>query len=170
MSLFLTKEERVFQDKARNFSADNIAPIADKVEREEYFPRDILAKMGRSRLLGAPFPPSDGGLGLGWSSEILVAEEVSAVSAATEMTRAASATLYAAPVSVFGNRTQKREFLAPVLSGERVGALALTEPGAGSDAASIKTSARLEKEEFVLNGEKRFITNGGEADFLFVFA
>lgn len=90
MSLFLTKEERVFQDKARNFSADNIAPIADKVEREEYFPRDILAKMGRSQLLGGPFQPSDGGLGLGWSSEILVDEEVSAVSAATEMTSSIS--------------------------------------------------------------------------------
>lgn len=170
MSLFLTREERAFQDKLRKFAADKIAPMAEKVEREEYFPREILAQMGRNRLLGAPFPASEGGLGLGWCYEILAAEEVSAVSAATEMVRLASATLYSAPLSIFGNRGQKKEFLAPVLSGERVGALALTEPGAGSDAASIKTSAKPEKEEFVLNGEKRFITNGGVADFLFVFA
>ncbi len=92
--------------------------------------------MGRERLLGAPFPKSDGGLG--WSYEILVAEEGSAVSAATEMVRLASATLYSAPLSFFGSKSQKKD-LVLVLSGEKVGALALTEPGAGSDAASIRT-------------------------------
>ncbi len=170
MSLFLSKGELSFQKRVRKFAEENIAPITEKVEREEYFPREILSKMGQSRLLGAPFPASDGGLGLGWSYEILIAEEVSAVSAATEMARLASAALYSAPLSSFGTRAQKKQFLAPVLAGERVGVLALTEPEAGSDAASIKTRARLANDEFVLDGEKRFITNGGIADFLLVFA
>ncbi len=168
--MFLSKGELSFQRRVRKFAEDNIAPMAEKVEREEYFPRDILSKMGQSRLLGAPFPTSDGGLGLGWSYEILVAEEVSAVSAATEMARLASATLCSAPLSRFGTRAQKKQFLAPVLAGEKVGALALTEPEAGSDVSSIKTHARSAKNEFILNGEKRFITNGGIADFLLVFA
>src|SRR5437588_10107735 len=82
----------------------------------------------------------------------------------------ASAALYAAPLAYFASRPQKQRFLSPVLAGEKVGALALTEPGAGSDAASIKTHAERRGQDFVLNGEKRFITNGGVADFLFVFA
>ena len=170
MSLFHTKQETEFQARVRKFAENEVAPIAEKVEKEKHFPREILAEMGQQRLLGAPFPKLDGGLGLGWSYEILVAEEVSAVSAATEMARLASAALYAAPLSFFGSKSQKSDFLAPVLAGEKIGALALTEPGAGSDAASIKTSARRDERDFVLNGEKRFITNGGVADFLFVFA
>jgi alkylation response protein AidB-like acyl-CoA dehydrogenase len=97
-----------------------------------------------------------------------VAEEISAVSAA-EMARLASAALYAAPLAFFGNSVQKKQFLSPVLSGERICALALTEPQAGSDAGSIKTRARRSGRDFVLNGEKRFITNGGVADYLFLF-
>src|SRR3972149_11977241 len=139
MSLSLSKQEVAFQAKARKFAETHIEPLAAEVEREGYFPREVLAKMGRERLLGAPFPRSDGGLGLGWAYEILVAEEVSAVSAATETVRLASATLYSAPLSFFGSKSQKKDYLVPVLSGEKVGALALTEPGAGSDAASIRT-------------------------------
>jgi alkylation response protein AidB-like acyl-CoA dehydrogenase len=90
-----------------------------------------------------------------------VAEEISAVNAAAEMARLASAALYSAPLPFFGNSVQKKQFLSPVLSGEKVGALALTEPQAGSDAGSIKTRARRSGRDFVLNGEKRFITNGG---------
>ncbi len=169
MSLTLTKQELNFQSKLRKFAADYIAPIAEKVESEDYFPREVLGEMGKHHLLGAPFAKSDGGLGLGWSFEILAAEEVSSVSAATEMARLASAALYSAPLAYFASSSQKKEYLAPVLRGEKVGALALTEPSAGSDAASIKTTARREGSDFVINGEKRFITNGAVADYLFVF-
>jgi alkylation response protein AidB-like acyl-CoA dehydrogenase len=86
------------------------------------------------------------------------------------MARLASAALYSAPLAYFGNKVQKKEFLHPVLSGEKVGALALTEPKAGSDAASIKTRARRDGRDFILDGEKRFITSGGVADSLFLFA
>src|SRR3989337_1962847 len=91
MSLSLSKQEVAFQAKARKFAETHIEPLAAEVEREGYFPREVLAKMGRERLLGAPFPKSDGGLGLGWSYEILVAEEGFAGKAATEEGRAPAA-------------------------------------------------------------------------------
>jgi len=97
MSLFLTKPERDFQHKIRKFVNDHIAPLSEKVESEDYFPREVLAEMGKQDLLGAPFAKTDGGLGLGWTFEAIVAGEVSAVSAATEMARLASAALYSTP-------------------------------------------------------------------------
>ncbi len=169
MSIFLSRQELEFQERARSFARKHIAPVAEKVEGG-LFPREILDKLGKQHLLGAPFPKSEGGLGLGWSFETIVAEEISAVSAATEMARLASGALYAAPVAYFADKSQKREFLHPVLTGDKVGALALTEPASGSDAGSIRTRAKRDGHDFVLNGEKRFITNGGVADFLFVFA
>src|SRR5437879_10884011 len=169
MNIFESVPEAEFRQKVQRFAKEHVAPIAEKVE-EGMFPRDILRKLGGQHLLGAAFSKTDGGGGLNWSFEVIVAEEVSAVSAATEMARLASGALYAAPLAYFASRPQKQRFLSPVLAGEKVGALALTEPGAGSDAASIKTHAERRGQDFVLNGEKRFITNGGVADFLFVFA
>lgn len=169
MAPFESIPEVKFREKVRRFANEHVAPLAQKVE-EGTFPRDTLRKMGEHRLLGAAFSKSDGGVGLGWTFEVIVAEEISAVSGATEMTRLASGALYAAPLAYFASKAQKQEFLRPVLSGDKVGALALTEPGAGSDAGSIKTRADRRAQDFVLNGEKRFITNGGVADFLFVFA
>jgi len=169
MDLFESTPEAKFRKRVQRFAKEHVAPVAEKVE-EGWFPREVLRKLGRQQLLGVAFSKSDGGLGLGWSFEVIVAEEISAVSAATEMARLASGALYAAPLAYFASRPQKKRFLGPVLAGEKVGALALTEPGAGSDAASIKTHAERRGQYFVLNGEKRFITNGGVADFLFVFA
>jgi len=169
MDLFESTPEAKFRKRVQRFAKEHVATVAEKVE-EGWFPREVLRKLGEQQLLGVAFSKSDGGLGLGWSFEVIVAEEISAVSGATEMARLASGALYAAPLAHFASRPQKRRFLRPVLAGEKVGALALTEPGAGSDAASIKTHAERRGQDFVLNGEKRFITNGGVADFLFVFA
>src|SRR5436853_679013 len=170
MSLALTKQEVSFQRRVKAFAQKHLKPLAAKIEAEEYFPREFLRSLGRNRFLGAPFSRSDGGLGLGWVCETIVAEEVSAVSAAAEMARLASAALYSAPLAYFGNKVQKKDFLRPVLAGDKVVALALTEPEAGSDAGSVKTRARRDGRDFVLDGEKRFITNGGVADYLFLFA
>ena len=169
MDVFESVPEAKFREKVRRFAREHVAPVAQKVE-EGMFPREILQKLGEQHLLGTAFSKTDGGVGLGWSFEVIVAEEISAVSAATEMARLASGALYAAPLAYFASKAQKHEFLRPVLAGDKVGALALTEPGAGSDAGSIKTHAERRGQGFVLNGEKRFITNGGVADFLFVFA
>jgi alkylation response protein AidB-like acyl-CoA dehydrogenase len=169
MDVFESVPEAKFREKVRRFAREHVAPVAQKVE-EGMFPREILQKLGEQHLLGTAFSKTDGGVGLGWSFEVIVAEEISAVSAATEMARLASGALYAAPLAYFANKSQKHKFLRPVLAGNKVGALALTEPGAGSDAGSIRTHAERRGQGFVLNGEKRFITNGGVADFLFVFA
>ena len=169
MHVFESVPEAKFREKVQRFAREHVAPVAQRVE-EGMFPRDILQKLGEQHLLGTAFSKTDGGVGLGWSFEVIVAEEISAVSAATEMARLASGALYAAPLAYFASKAQKHKFLRPVLAGNKVGALALTEPGAGSDAGSIKTHAERRGQGFVLNGEKRFITNGGVADFLFVFA
>jgi alkylation response protein AidB-like acyl-CoA dehydrogenase len=169
MDVFESVPEAKFREKVRRFAREHVAPVAQKVEKG-MFPREILQKLGEQHLLGTAFSRTDGGVGLGWSFEVIVAEEISAVSAATEMARLASGALYAAPLAYFASNAQKHKFLRPVLAGNKVGALALTEPGAGSDAGSIKTHAERRGQGFVLNGEKRFITNGGVADFLFVFA
>ncbi len=169
MDVFESVPEARFREKVRRFAREHVAPVTQKVE-EGMFPREILQKLGEQHLLGTAFSKTDGGVGLGWSFEVIVAEEISAVSAATEMARLASGALYAAPLAYFASKAQKQTFLRPVLAGNKVGALALTEPGAGSDAGSIKTHAESRGQGFVLNGEKRFITNGGVADFLFVFA
>jgi alkylation response protein AidB-like acyl-CoA dehydrogenase len=168
MDLFDSIPEAKFREKVQRFAQEHVAPVAQKVE-EGMFPREVLQKLGEQDLLGVAFSKRDGGHGLGWSFEVIVAEEISAISAATEMARLASGALYAAPLAYFASRTQKQRFLRPVLAGEKIGALALTEPGAGSDAGSIKTHVERQRHDFVLNGEKRFITNGGVADFLFVF-
>src|SRR5438093_5385692 len=157
MTIFESAPEAKFRQKVQRFAKEHVAPIAQNVE-EGMFPREILRKLGEQHLLGAAFSKTDGGGGLNWSFEVIVAEEVSAVSAATGMARLASGALYAAPLAYFATRAQKDEFLGPVLAGDKVGALALTEPGAGSDAGSIKTRAERKAGDFVLNGEKRFIT------------
>jgi alkylation response protein AidB-like acyl-CoA dehydrogenase len=168
MDLFDSIPEAKFREKVQRFAQEHVAPVAQKVE-EGMFPGEILQKLGEQHLLGVAFSKGDGGHGLGWSFEVIVSEEISAVSAATEMARLASGALYAAPLAYFASNAQKQRFLRPVLAGRKLGALALTEPGAGSDAGSIKTRAERRGKDFVLNGEKRFITNGGVADFLFVF-
>src|SRR2546430_2129445 len=142
MSLALTRQELSFQQRVKTFAQEHLKPLAGRIEAEEYLPVNFLRALGRNRFLGAPFSRSDGGLGLGWVCETIVAEEISTVGAATEMARLASAALYSAPLAYFGSKVQRKEFLKPVLSGDRVGALALTEPLAGSDAGSVKTRAR----------------------------
>jgi alkylation response protein AidB-like acyl-CoA dehydrogenase len=146
VSLALTRQELSFQQRVKAFAQKHLKPLAAKIEAEEYFPTDVLRALGNSRFLGASSSKSDGGLVLGWVYETIVAEEVSAVSAAAEMARLASAALYSAPLAYFGNKAQKKEFLHPVLSGEKIGALALTEPQAGSDAGSIQDPRRTRRQ------------------------
>src|SRR5947199_10342021 len=155
MSFSDSPSETKFRQKARQFADRHIAPIAQKVE-DGYFPREVLRRLGEERLLGAAFPKADGGLGVGWSFEVIVAEEISAVSAATEMARLASGALYAAPLAYFASKAQKQTFLRPVLAGNKVGALALTEPGAGSDAGSIKTHADSRGRGLCIKGARSF--------------
>jgi alkylation response protein AidB-like acyl-CoA dehydrogenase len=139
--------------RVKAFTEKHLKPLTARIEAEEYFPRDF-ARSAETGFWGLP------------SRDLMAA---SAVSGAAEMARLASAALLRA-ACIFRTSVQKKEFLRPVLLGEKVGgALALTEPRAGSDAGSIKTRARREGRDFILNEEKRLITNGGVADYLFLF-
>jgi len=168
--IFLTCEEVEFRQRVREFCKREIAPLSDLIEKMGDYPREILRKMGREGFLKVHHRVESGGTGKGLSYEVILAEEVSAVSASTEMSRLASVTLYGMPVSRFGTIEQKRTYLAPVLLGEKIGALGITEPDVGSDVAGMKTRAEKDGEDYSINGEKRFITNGSIADFLVVFA
>jgi len=168
--IFLTREEVEFRKHVREFCASEIAPISDSIEKIGDYPREILRKFGKEGFLKVHHKVESGGSGKGLSYEVIVAEEISAISASTEMSRLASVTLYGMPISRFGTIEQKRVYLAPVLVGEKIGALGITEPDVGSDVAGMKTRAERDGEDYLINGEKRFITNGSIADFLVVFA
>jgi len=168
--VFLTLEEVEFRERVRKFCAREIAPLSDLIEKIGDYPCEILRKMGKEGFLKVHHKIESEGSGKGLSYEVIVAEEVSAVSASTEMSRLASVTLYGMPISRFGTIEQKRAYLAPVLLGEKIGALGVTEPDVGSDVAGMKTKAEKDGEDYLINGEKRFITNGSIADFLVVFA
>jgi len=168
--IFLTCEEVEFRQRVREFCKREIAPLSDLIEKMGDYPREILRKMGGEGFLKVHHRVESGGTGKGLSYEVILAEEVSAVSASTEMSRLASVTLYGMPISRFGTIEQKRTYLAPVLLGEKIGALGITEPDVGSDVAGMKTRAEKDGEDYSINGEKRFITNGSIADFLVVFA
>jgi alkylation response protein AidB-like acyl-CoA dehydrogenase len=126
--------------------------------------------MGRSGFLGSCYPAKYGGTEKGMAFEIIVAEEVSAVNPGTDMSRAGSTIFYSMPVFKFGSEEQKKKYLVPVVKGEKIGAIGITEPDVGSDTAGMKTRAKRDGNDYVINGEKRFITNGSQADFLCVFA
>lgn len=168
--IFFTEDEKRFRQHVRTFVKERVAPIVEEVETKELYPKEVIAEMGRLGFLGVLHPREYGGAGKGLSYEIIVAEELSAVSASTEMSRLASVALYAMPINRFGTHAQKEKYLTPIVKGEKIGALCITEPTVGSDTAAMKSTALRKDNAYVLNGEKRFITNGSVADFLVVFA
>jgi alkylation response protein AidB-like acyl-CoA dehydrogenase len=167
--IFFTEEENAFREELRDFLRAEVAPHAREIEEQNRYPRDILKKLGDAGYLAIFHPPEYGGSGKGLSTEIIVCEELSAISPATDMSRMASVTLYGAPLRRFGTEEQKQEYLVPVVKGEKVGAIAITEPNVGSDTAGMETRAEKDGDEYVINGEKKFITNGSQADYLCVF-
>jgi len=171
--LMYTNEEREFRAYVRKFCEKEIVPHEDKIQKENQYPRDILLKIGQVGLMSVHHPKEIGVgkyAGRGLVYETIVAEEVSAVCAGLDMARMASATLYGKPISRFGTDKQKEKYLKPVIRGEKIGALGITEPNVGSDVAGMETHAEPKNEGYVLNGHKKYITNGSQADFLCVFA
>jgi butyryl-CoA dehydrogenase len=173
MSEILFSESEIkFRKEVKSFVETELLPVSEEIERKDDFSlvREFIGKAGKKGYLGSPYPPKYGGTEKGMVFEIIVAEEVSAVNPGTDMARAASSLFYSMPVFKFGNEEQKRKYLLPVIKGEKVGAIGITEPDVGSDTAGMKTKAKLDGKEYVINGEKRFITNGSQADYLCVFA
>jgi alkylation response protein AidB-like acyl-CoA dehydrogenase len=168
-SALWTDDEIAFRRELQEFCAKEIAPIAEEIDKGPY-PRELLRKIGKAGYMGVHHDRADGGTDRGLSYEIIVAEEISAVNGGLDMARMASTTLYGMPVSRFGTPEQRKKFLEPVVAGEKIGCIGITEPDVGSDTAGMKTRAVKDGDNWVLNGEKRFITNGSQADYMCAFA
>jgi alkylation response protein AidB-like acyl-CoA dehydrogenase len=159
----LTDEERLILDTVRAFARERVAPRAAEIDRTAEFPWDLVREMGKMGLLGVCLPEEYGGAGQSYVLFAMIVEELCKACATTGLIMDVNISLCAEPILLFGNEEQKKRFLTPLASGEKLGALAITEPEAGSDAAGIKTTAVRDGDQYVLNGTKIFTTNGGVA-------
>ncbi len=166
----MTDEQRLFQETARHFAEKEIAPIAEKVDDLGEFPRQTIQKLGELGFMGVAVPEAYGGAGADFVCYVVALEEISRACASHGVIMSVNNSLYCGPLVKFGTEEQKRRFLTPVASGKRMGCFCLSEPGAGSDAANLQTTAGREGNCYVLNGTKNFISNGAEADYAIVFA
>lgn len=170
MNFRLTEEHQMIRKMVREFAENEVGPTAAIRDEEERFDRSIFDHMGELGLTGIPWPEEFGGIGGDFLSYVIAVEELSRVCASTGVTLSAHLSLASWPIYKFGTEDQKRQFLKPLAEGKKLGAYALTEPGSGSDSAGMKTTAVLEGDEWLLNGSKIFITNGGDAEIYVVFA
>ncbi|MDR4890250.1 acyl-CoA dehydrogenase [Fredinandcohnia sp. QZ13] len=166
----LSEEHEMIRKMVRDFAKNEVAPTAAERDEEERFDREIFDKMAELGLTGIPWPEEYGGIGSDYLAYCIAVEELSRVCASTGVTLSAHTSLAGWPIYKFGSEEQKQKYLRPMAQGEKIGAYGLTEPGSGSDAGGMRTSARLEGDHYVLNGSKIFITNGGIADIYVVFA
>ena len=170
MEFDLTEEQKLFQKSMRDFAEKEIRPLARETDAQGRFPWGTIRKMASMGMLGLPVPEEYGGAGADYLSYAIAVEEVSRVCGSTGITMAAHTSLASMPFVYFGTEEQKRRYLVPLARGEKLGAFGLTEPGAGSDAASIQTTAVLKGDEWVVNGQKTFITSGSIADVVVIAA
>jgi isovaleryl-CoA dehydrogenase len=160
----------MLRETVRSFSDDHIAPRADEIDKTNQFPRDLWPEMGKLGLHGITVEEEYGGSGLGYLEHCVAMEEVSRGSASVGLSYGAHSNLCVNQIRRNGREEHKRKYLPKLISGEHVGALAMSEPGAGSDVVSMKTGAEKKGDRYVLNGTKMWITNGPEADTLVVYA
>lgn len=170
MDFNLTEQQRMVQQMARDFAEKEIAPYAREVDRAERFPAEIVKKMAPLGFFGATVPEEFGGMGLDFITEGLILEELGRVDSSVRSVFSVQIGLVEMPILHWGTAEQKRKYLPRLASGEWLGCFALTEPGAGSDAAAIRTSATRDGSTWLLNGSKLWISNGGVADLAIVFA
>lgn len=169
MNLGFTEEQKMMRKMVRDFAQTEIAPFVERMEKGE-FPREILRKMGELGLMGIPIPEQYGGAEMDFISYIIAINELSKVSATVGVILSVHTSVGTNPILYFGTEEQKQKYVPKLASGEYLGAFCLTEPSAGSDAASLKSKAVKDGDHYVINGSKVFITNGGEADVYIVFA
>lgn len=169
MNLQFTDEQLMMRNMVRDFAQTEIAPFIEQMEQGE-FPRHLLKKMGELGLMGITAPAEYGGAEMDFTSYILAIHELSKVSAVMGVILSVHTSVGTNPILYFGSDVQKDKYVPKLAAGEYIGAFCLTEPGAGSDAGSLKTRAVRDGDAYVLDGSKVFITNGGEADVYIVFA
>ena len=170
MDFKLSEEHEMIRKMVRDFAENDVAPTAAERDEEERFDMGIFNKMAELGLTGIPWPEEYGGIGSDYLAYCIAVEELSRVCASTGVTLSAHTSLAGWPVYTFGTEEQKQKYLKPMAKGEKIGAYGLTEPGSGSDAGAMKTTAKLDGDHYILNGTKIFITNGGIADIYIVFA
>jgi len=166
MNFDLTSEQAMIKRTIREFAEEEVAPGAIERDKTKQFPTDIFKKLGELGMLGLPFPEEYGGAGADTVSFAIVTEELSKACASTGITYSAHISLGGAPINLFGTEEQKQKYLAPICTGESLGAFGLTEPNAGSDAGGTQTTAKEVDGEYIINGSKNFITNASYAKHL----
>jgi butyryl-CoA dehydrogenase len=170
MDFKLKQEHELIRKMVREFAEKNMKPIAAECDEKSEFPTETVKMIGELGLMGMDIPQKYGGGGTDTISYVIAIEELSRICAATGVIVSVNNSLVCYPLNKFGNDGQKEKFLTPLASGKKLGAFGLTEPNAGTDAASQSTTAVLEGDEWVINGTKTFITNGAEADTIITFA
>ncbi|WP_404429779.1 acyl-CoA dehydrogenase [Sutcliffiella horikoshii] len=170
MNFQLSEEHEMIRKMVRDFAKNEVEPTAAERDEEERFDMDIFKKMADLGLTGIPFPEEYGGIGSDYLAYCIAVEELSRVCASTGVTLSAHTSLASWPIYKYGTEEQKQKYLVPLAQGTSIGGYGLTEPGSGSDAGGMRTTAKLDGDHYVLNGSKIFITNGGIADIYVVFA
>ena len=170
MNFGLTREQELVRQMVREFAVNEVKPIAAEIDETERFPMENVKKMAELGMMGIPFPKELGGAGGDVLSYIITVEELSKACGTHGVIVSAHTSLCASLIYENGTPAQKEKYLVPLAKGEKIGAFGLTEPGAGTDAAGQQTTAVLDGDNYILNGSKIFITNGGVADTFIVFA
>ncbi len=161
MDFDLSDDHRLIQRTVRDFATQEVAPVAEELDREKRFPYELVKQLGELNLMGIPFPEEVGGGGGDTLAYALAVEELTRVDSSVAITLCAHTSLGTQPIYLFGSAEQRAEWLPRLCAGEILGAFGLTEPEAGSDAGNVKTRARLDGGEWVIDGAKQFITNAG---------
>src|ERR671911_2887174 len=161
MDFDLGDEHRLIQRTVRDFATQEVAPVAETLDREKRFPYELVAQMGELGWMGIPFPEEYGGAGADSLAYALAVEELTRVDSSVAITMCAHTSLGTQPIYLFGSEEQKQRLLPDLCAGRKLGAFGLTEPEAGSDAGNVRTRAKLEDGEWVIDGAKQFITNAG---------
>ncbi len=170
MDFQLTEEQEMMRKMVREFAETELAPGAAERDEAARFERKLFERMGELGLTGIPWPEQYGGADAGFVSYCIAVEELARVDASASVTLSAHVSLASWPIYTYGTEEQKQKYLKPLAEGRLLGAYCLTEPGSGSDAGAMKTTAVRKGEEYILNGSKIFITNGEEAEVYVVFA
>ena len=170
MQFELTSEQKMIQDAARDFAQKEIAPVAAALDKEEKFPADIVKKLGELGFMGMTVPAELGGGGMDTLSYVVALEQIAKACASTAIIMSVNNSLVCYPLFEFGTDEQRKKYLPPLASGQKLGAFSLTEPNAGSDAGNQQTTAVLQGDNYVLNGTKIFVTSGSLADVIIITA
>jgi len=164
--LYFTEEHKMLRDMVRDFAQNEVKPLAQELDEKGGFPHESVKKMAELGLMGIPWDEKYGGTGMDTMALVIAIEEIGKVCPSTAATMMAHTSLGTAPIVIFGTEEQKERYLPGLASGKKIGAFGLTEPNAGSDAGNTQTRAVLIGDEYIVNGEKAFCTNAGEASVM----